>query len=102
MMTSPRKNSVPFIFFGAGEIAVGALTEMEQLGSIPALIVTAPDRPAGRGKSLTPSPVSSWAEARGIETRKPETIDELFLLELAEKKDSLNAPLFLVIDYGKI
>jgi len=97
-----KKNSFPFIFFGAGEIAVGALVEMEKAGLLPALAVTAPDRPAGRGRILTPSPVAQWAEARTIETMKPEKIDEFFLQELLTKKNALEAKVFLVIDYGKI
>jgi methionyl-tRNA formyltransferase len=97
-----KKNNPPFAFFGTGEIALGALAEMERLGVVPALLVTAPDRPAGRGRVLTPSPVAGWADAHSIQAMKPERIDELFLAELAERKEEMSLQVFLVIDYGKI
>jgi methionyl-tRNA formyltransferase len=101
-MTTNQKKNNPFIFFGTGPIAATAFTEMERLGIVPSLIVTAPDKPAGRGRMLTPSPVAQWAEPKGIEILKPAKIDESFLQELAEEKESLGAEVFLVIDYGKI
>ena len=40
-------------------------------------IVTQPDRPAGRGKVLTPSPLAKYAESRGIAAIiKPEKVNE--------------------------
>lgn len=97
-----NKNNPPFIFFGTGPIAVCALTEMAHVGLIPELIVTAPEKPVGRGRILTPSPVAQWAQAKAIETMTPENIDELFLAELWEQKDMRAVKVFLVIDYGKI
>ena len=90
-----------FIFFGAGEIAAGALFQMENDECIPCLVVTLPDAPAGRGNVLTPSPVAQWAAARGIETLQPEKLDELFLAQLREKNALLQCVAFVVIDYGK-
>jgi methionyl-tRNA formyltransferase len=102
MMNEKSKNNPPFIFFGTGPIAVLALSEMELNGLLPSLIVTAPEKPVGRGRILTPSPVSTWAQARQIEIMTPEDIDELFLAELWEQKDARSVQVFLVIDYGKI
>ncbi len=101
-MTTNQPNNEPFIFFGAGPIAVGALEEMERHGIIPALIVTVPDRPAGRGGILTASPAGKWAEARAIETMKPESIDDAFLFDLTQKKLAHQVRCFVVVDYGKI
>ncbi len=93
------KNSmspVPFVFFGTGEIAVGVLNELEKASLLPTLIVTSPDKPAGRGGTLTPSPVKTWASARHLEILQPEKLDPAFILSLAPK----TYPLFVVVDYG--
>ena len=90
-----------FVFFGTGEIAVGALNEMERRGFIPAFVVTAPDKPAGRGKTLSASPVAKWAADHNIETFKPAKLDTEFLHFLEARSQHL-APVFLVIDYGKL
>lgn len=39
-------------------------------------VVTQPDRPSGRGRALTPSPVKAWAVERGIEVLQPRTLRE--------------------------
>ena len=98
MMTTRTPNELRFVFFGTSEIAVAVLDALEAAEYLPLLIVTAPDRPQGRGLVLTPSPVSAWANARGIKTAKPERIDDTFLSELR----SANVELFIVADYGKI
>lgn len=40
-------------------------------------VISQPDRPAGRGKTLTPTPVSSWAIDNGIELVRPESKAEI-------------------------
>ncbi len=41
------------------------------------LVITQPDRPAGRGRSLRPSQAASWATAHDVPCIKPERSDEL-------------------------
>jgi methionyl-tRNA formyltransferase len=97
MTTNPRTGSdSAYVFFGTGEIAVGALNELERAGFLPQLIVTAPDRPAGRGKKLTPPPVKEWATERGIETLQPEKLDA----DTASLLSAHGSQLFVVVDYG--
>ncbi|WP_020208558.1 methionyl-tRNA formyltransferase [Gilvimarinus chinensis] len=58
---------------------------------------TQPDRPAGRGKKLKPSPVKILAENTGIKVYQPVSLkDEAAQAELA----SLNADLMVVVAYG--
>ncbi len=95
-------SSPAFVFFGAGPIAVGALNEMAKAEVLPALMVSVPDRPAGRGKILTPSPAASWAESHNIEVLKPEKLDSEFLNVLKAQSSKIEADVFVVIDYGKI
>ena len=86
-------------FFGTPDIAVWVLEELEKAGIVPALIVTNPDAPQGRKMVLTPSPVSNWAEEKGIQVYKPESLksDEV----VAKLKES-GCALFVVAAYGKI
>ena len=40
-------------------------------------IISQPDKPAGRGKVLTPTPVSQWALENGVELARPEGFEEI-------------------------
>ena len=40
-------------------------------------IISQPDRPAGRGKVLTPTPVSQWALDNGVELARPTSNEEI-------------------------
>ncbi|PIR82840.1 methionyl-tRNA formyltransferase [Candidatus Kaiserbacteria bacterium CG10_big_fil_rev_8_21_14_0_10_59_10] len=93
---------LPYVFFGTGTIAAGVLGELERAGLLPVLVVTAPDKPLGRGGALTPSPVGAWAAARSIEMSTPERLDADFLASLQAAADKRQVPLFVVVDYGKL
>lgn len=54
------------VFMGSPEFAVPTLLEMVQAGIKVSLVVTQPDRPAGRKRALTPTPVRERAEAMGL------------------------------------
>jgi methionyl-tRNA formyltransferase len=57
-----------------------ALPTIEALHSDPynlVRIISQPDRPAGRGKVLTPTPVSQWAIDNNVELVRPESASEL-------------------------
>lgn len=58
-----------------------------------ALVILQPDRPSGRGRELTPSPVTLWAQDRGIELLRPNSPSEL--IGAIESLD-----LVLTIGYG--
>ena len=58
-----------------------------------ALVISQPDRPSGRGRELTPSPVTLWAQDRGIELLRPNSPSEL--IGAIESLD-----LVLTIGYG--
>ena len=94
-------------FFGTPQFAVTILEELKTAGLMPALIITAPDKPQGRGMIMTPPPVKVWAEINKIKVIQPTT-----LKENADEKNSpmsqlaelTNQPwdLFIVAAYGKI
>lgn len=62
-------------------------------------VYSQPDRPAGRGRKLTPSPVKLAATAAGIEVRQPESFRSL----AARRELAAFAPdLMVVVAYGLI
>lgn len=61
------------VFAGTPGFAVPALRVTCERADVVA-VYTQPDRPAGRGRALTPSPVKQEALQRGIEVRQPETL----------------------------
>ena len=61
-------------FAGTPDFAATALTAMLQEGFAPALVLTQPDRPAGRGMQLQASPVKQVALAHGIAVDQPERL----------------------------
>lgn len=87
-----------FAFFGTPEVASDTLEILFGAGYIPKIIITSPDRRAGRGMHMTESPVSAWAKEHNIPCIKPEKLDNEFIEEL--KKYSVD--LSIVIAYGKI
>ena len=93
-----QKIEINFAFFGTPHFSVFTLEEMEKGGLLPSLVVTAPDRPAGRGLKLAPPPVKVWAKAHKIPVLQPEKLDSDFLYKLK----TTNYKLSIVAAYGKI
>ncbi|NLA96056.1 MAG: methionyl-tRNA formyltransferase [Clostridiaceae bacterium] len=88
-----------FVFMGTPLFSTVLLDQLEKANFRPTLVVTQPDRPCGRGRRLTPSPVATWAQARGILTLKPGSCrDRVFADKLKEL-----APVFiLTAAFGQI
>lgn len=88
-----------FVFFGTPHFAVMVLDALERNGQVPALVVTAPDKPRGRGLELSPSPAKAWALERGIDVATPATLkDPSFAAELA----NTDWDFFVVAAYAKL
>ena len=86
------------VFAGTPDFAVPSLRAASQRNEVVA-VYTQPDRPAGRGRELTPSPVKREALLRGIEVVQPENFKS------AVSKDALRAlkpDLMIVVAYGLI
>lgn len=62
------------VFAGTPEFAVAALDALHAAGHEIAGVYTQPDRPAGRGRRLTASPVAQRAAALGLPVFKPERL----------------------------
>ena len=88
------------VFFGSGGFAVPIL---ERLAAMPEVelvaVVTTPDRPKGRARVLTPTPVAARAAALGIPLLRPERIrDPEAVTAIAELRPDLG----VLADYGRI
>jgi methionyl-tRNA formyltransferase len=59
------------IFAGTPEFAAIALARLHEAGFEIPLVLTQPDRPAGRGMQLQPSPVKSYALKHGMPVAQP-------------------------------
>jgi len=76
---------VRLVFAGTPEVALPSLSALLASQHEVVAVVTRPDAPAGRGRSLQASPVAALAEEHGIEVLKPERPrDPDFLARLAE------------------
>jgi methionyl-tRNA formyltransferase len=67
-------NSMRVVFMGTPEFSLPSLEAVLAAGIEVAAVFTQPDRPAGRGRMLTPSPVKVRALELGIEVRQPERV----------------------------
>lgn len=71
------------VFIGTPDFAVGILDALLQAGKNVVAVITAPDKPAGRGKKLQESAVKRFAVANGLPVLQPTNLkDEAFLSEL--------------------
>ncbi len=87
------------IFAGTPEFAVPTLQMLIASDHDICAVYTQPDRPAGRGRKLQPSPVKMLALAAGINVRQPLSFkDPEDIRQLAE----LQADLMVVVAYGII
>jgi methionyl-tRNA formyltransferase len=62
------------VFAGTPEFARASLQALVQAGTVPVAVLTQPDRPAGRGKKLTASPVKEYALERHIDVLQPASL----------------------------
>ena len=85
------------IFAGTPEFSVPCLEALLAAGQEVIAVYTQPDRPAGRGRKLTPSPVKAAALAQGLPVCQPLTLkDEGAVTDLR----ALAADLMVVVAYG--
>lgn len=91
-MNNPR-----VVFAGTPEFALASLSALVDSGITPCAVLTQPDRPAGRGKRVTESPVKRYAARHGIPVLQPATLrDE----QVADELVKLEADVLIVAAYG--
>ena len=91
-MKNPR-----VIFAGTPEFARASLSALVAHGIVPVAVLTQPDRPAGRGKRMTASPVKRFAEQHEIPVLQPATLREQ---TAADALAALAPDVLIVAAYG--
>jgi methionyl-tRNA formyltransferase len=89
-------NDLRIVFMGTPDFAVGVLKQIVEAGKNIVGIITAPDKPAGRGRKLMASAVKEYAVSQNLKILQPTNLkDESFLKELRD----LNANLQVVVAF---
>lgn len=85
------------VFFGSGAFGLPTLQSLADQHDI-AAIITQPDRPSGRGGSVTPTPIGEYAAKTLPNTPlfKPEKVNQL-----TEQIRNLNADAWVIIAFGQ-
>ena len=98
-ITTIKKVPIPYkiVFAGTPEFSSIILENLIKNGWGISLVVTEPDRPAGRGKRLTSPPVKKFAQKKDLLVYRPEKISNLKSQILNLKPD-----LIIVASYGQI
>jgi methionyl-tRNA formyltransferase len=95
------------IFAGTPEFAQVAMAALHAAGHEVALVLTQPDRPAGRGMKLQPSPVKQWALDHQVPVAQPRSLrlDGKYPEDAAAAREALlaaKADAMVVAAYGLI
>lgn len=91
-----NKDNLKIVFFGTPEFAVASLRSIHEAGYNIAAVVTAPDKPAGRGHKLLQSAVKEYAVANDMRLMQPE---KLKAPEFVDELRAIDADLFIVIAF---
>ncbi len=87
------------VFMGTPDYALPVLEALVSTGQAVAGVYTQPDRPAGRGRLLTPPPVKTCAQKHGLPVFQPASLRRA---EAIEELAALAPELIVVAAYGKI
>ncbi|MEE9218068.1 MAG: methionyl-tRNA formyltransferase [Acidobacteriota bacterium] len=87
------------VFLGSGDFALPPLEYLHRSGLAPQLVVTQPDRQAGRGRKSSPPPIRKLAAALGLWVSQP---PEIGALEAMAELRAIEPDFLVVADYGQI
>jgi methionyl-tRNA formyltransferase len=95
------------IFAGTPEFAAVALRDLHAAGHDIVLVLSQPDRPAGRGMKLQASPVKQWAQEHGLPVAQPQglRLDGKYAADAAQAQAQIQAAqadVMVVAAYGLI
>jgi methionyl-tRNA formyltransferase len=94
---SPIVTRLRLVFFGSGAFGLPTLKRLVREHDI-LLVVTQPDRPAGRRRIPTPTPTAEFATSEHLALLKPENVNDRIVIENIR---ALNADAFIVIAFGQ-
>ncbi|WP_318308191.1 methionyl-tRNA formyltransferase [Flagellimonas crocea] len=95
-MSTSKNKSLSIVFMGTPDFAVGTLKQLLNADFNVVGVITAPDRPAGRGRKVQESAVKQFAVKHNLKVLQPTNLkDEGFLAELK----NLNGNLQVVVAF---
>lgn len=93
---SDQNKPLRIVFMGTPEFAIPSLHQLVQSEEEVVGVVTATDKPSGRGKKIHPSPIKQYAKSQNLYLLQPDNLKEdIFLGELKK----LEADLFIVVAF---
>lgn len=92
----PTSTSPRIVFMGTPEFAVASLDAIVNAGMNVVGVITAPDKPAGRGMQLTESAVKKYAKEKGLHILQPEKLKNP---EFLDDLRALTADLQIVVAF---
>ena len=101
-MKSPvmLEKNVRLFFLGSGRIAVPTLETIIHCREIDVVgCATQPDKPQGRKRILTPTPVGAWAQENRVLIEKPESVNKAAFIDSLRR---LHLDVILVFAFGQI
>lgn len=87
------------VFMGTPDFSVGTLRELVKAGHEVVGVVSQPDKPKGRGKSLMPTPVKEAALELGLPVYQPKKVRDSEFLEVLRE---LAPEVIVVVAFGQI
>ena len=87
------------VFMGTPDFSVGTLRELVKAGHEVVGVVSQPDKPKGRGKSLMPTPVKEAALELGLPVYQPKKVRDPEFLEVLRE---LAPEVIVVVAFGQI
>jgi methionyl-tRNA formyltransferase len=91
--------NVRVVFMGTPEFAVAPLGSLIINGYNVVSVVTSPDKPAGRGRTVTKSAVKRFSESNYLPILQPDNLKNPVFIERLKR---LNADLFVVVAFRKL
>lgn len=90
-------SAAKLLFAGTPDFALESLRALVKAGLVPAAVLTQPDRPAGRGRKVTESPVKQFAAEHDLPVWQPETLKDA---DIVARISGAKPDLIIVAAYG--
>jgi methionyl-tRNA formyltransferase len=91
------------VYLGTSEFAAAILERLAVEGPHrPALVITRPDRPSGRGRRLSSPPVAEAARRLGLTLEQPASVNDPSVTEMIEASAPGERPTLIVCAFGAL